>query len=278
MNIDPVAKNSNNVTIEISSQLLKNIINSLLTIQPEVNMIITNDPSKIQFVISKLEGYMHWSVDATVIPNDPNANIYKIITIMIDKLSKTITTESDYSCRLLTSENSIKLSQYTIIRNCLSDGNKISDISLGMELVVPYVINHPSITEYIYDYMRYKRKIVSDVKICAVFKHKLFEYMINSCLDVTREIVLTVENKMMSFKSEAIDDKLVISSPVLGDHNNSLSLVKRIEISSLNYIKTYRKISQLVSIEIVMSDNSYYMSVKPITAKPLDTELVLCFI
>ena len=259
--------------IEISSQLLKNIVSSLLTIQPEINLIITSSPPKIQFVISKIEGFMYWAIDAIIVNNTSD---YVSITIMIDKLVKTLITESEYSCKISTTESALILEQYSFIRNCLSGGNRISDVKINTSLHIPYVINHPSLTEYIFDYNKYKEGIDPNaLKTAAIFKHKLFEQMINTCLDISKEAEVSISNGIMFFKAESIEDKFFISSPVLG---HLLPINKRLELSSMNYIKTYRKICDLVSVEIILSHNTYYLSIKPISSKPCDTELVLSFI
>jgi len=260
--------------IEVSSQLLKNVLSSLWLIQPEVNLIFTSNPAKIQFVISKIEGFMFWSIDVVII----NAKSeFESVTIMIDKICKTITTETDYTCRLSKQEKSLILTQFTTIKNCLSNGNRINDVKINMELNIPYVINHPSITENIFEFNRYKEGLDKNFpKLCAIFKHKLFEHMINSCLDISCEVEVGISNNTMFFKSESIDDKLVISSPIL--ENNDIAINKRLELKSLSYIKTYRKICHLIAVEIVKSKKTYYLSIKPITPKLINTELVLSFV
>lgn len=296
--------------IEVKSQKLKNILTSILATQPEVNIIFSSNPLKIQFITSKFESIMYWALKPEdIIVNKIQENYYHSVTVQIEKVLKVLNTDKTYSCTIIDDKDStgLVLQQEVEINNCLIGKRYIVGAKQVFKLVIPFIETHHLINEYGYEYNRYKEEFNTTPVVTAIFTIKMFEKMINSSLNVTNEIIFEVSDNNMKFIA-VLDESLVISSSLIhrgskkksknvitqsedsdineAEYDENVSrkkynITKHIDIGCLSYIKAYRKISTLLSISVYVSSNSVstkqVLSIKPISNDSIDTELILYF-
>lgn len=272
--------------VEIKSQQLKNILSSLITIQPEVNIIFSSNPLKLQFITAKYDSILYWEasdisstyrkVKSPKGEENSDEKYYSSVTVPIERLLRILTTDTCYSCSLIDMSNLI-LEQKTRIDNCLTDSKYLKGIKQVSKLSVPHIYNHKSIIDFIFDYQNYQNEqLESETRICAIFMLKMFEKTLNASLDVSTEMKFDIRNNFMIFSSEQIGEVLSIESPII--NVTSEVLTRNINIGSLSYIKAYRKISKLISIDLVNTIKGQVLCIKPITDTILNTELIIYFI
>lgn len=297
--------------IEVEVSVLKNLLNALLTTHAEVNVIFNTDPVSVQFVSSKYECIMYWNLTnyEVIEPNEysngvvessnlsvPTTNSKRSETIHIDKILKVIAPNTTRVC--------IEMLDHTLLieqRYILCGTLVKKDISQFFTSKLHYLEKHNEMIDYITEYYTFKSEFPKEPMATSLFDIKILERMINTSINYTTTVDFIIDNDMMTFRTQ-LGDSLVISSSLISDaeddkeyneesedrvcyindnheeqiHGKSkLKIVKRMNISSLNLIKSYKKISHHIYISYSQSQNKEALIITPV-GNP-NTELVLFF-
>lgn len=264
--------------IEIPVNTLKNILTALTATHSEVNIVLSSDPIRLQFVSSKYECILYWSL-TDILTNKKTDNFYRSESVQIDKLlSRLITNGSSVSLAMSPEDETV-----LVFKQCVEINNLITSKTRPLEglyyvfsLKIPFVEKHQEITDYIIDYVQYKHEFCNPALGSAIFDIKTIEKMINTSLNYTTSVEFNIKDGMMEFSTKQ-GDSLSVSSKLL-QNDTKVKISKKIEISHLSFIKAYRKTSQWISVSYLTSPNRQSLLVKPITqGSPLNTELVIFF-
>lgn len=263
--------------VELKANVLKNVLTSLITTHSEVNIVLSSNPIKIQFITSNFDCILYWKID-DALATKVTDNFYRSETVQMDKLLKVLTNDTVYITLYMDSDSESKFliyEQKCPINNCLSNKAPLEGLYQLFNLKIPYVAKHPEVSDYITDYVQFKQEFNSPSLVSSIFNIKMIEKMINSSLNYTTDIEFSVSNNMMTLSISMLNN--LFTSAVLSKRNDDFQIVKKIGIGSLSLLKAYKKISSLISISLVRSATKYALIIKPVTMVVLDTELIIFF-
>lgn len=264
--------------VELSINTLKNILTALTATHSEVNIVMSNDPVKLQFISSNTDCILYWGTSEIVVKKSTEA-FFKSETVQIEKLlSRLITNTSRVSLTMSNDpdDQTLYFKQYLSINNVATGKSLVmTDIYNLFCLRIPYIEKHDECNDFIVDYVQFNYEFNKPSYPMAVFDIRILERMINTSLIYTTEIEMIIDADRMSFRTNQ-GDNLSVSSKLI--NSDKRPVTKRISIGQLSYIKAYRKTSQLISVSFLSSNDKQCLLIKPITANnSMDTCLIIFF-